>query len=161
VVPLSFSAAIHKLGINPVIDVPADVVNALFHSAGRARGPIAVRGTINAAEFTQTLVKTNGVWRLYVNAGMRRSSGLSVGDTAEVSIVYDDRPREVPMPQRLRESLDLDPEIARAFAQLKPSRRREILLYLNSLKTEQAVDRVIVKVLEQLRHLSASKPGGA
>ena len=59
-----FSATIYKLGINPVVDPPERVVNAIFKQAGRTKGPIPVCGKVNGAEFHQTLVRYAGDRRL-------------------------------------------------------------------------------------------------
>ena len=102
---VKFASKIYKIGINPVIDPPDDVLNALFLQAGKSTGPIPVRGRVNGAEFTQTLIKYSGAWRLYINGPMLKSSGLNVGDAAEIEIEFDPRPREVPMPKQLAAAL--------------------------------------------------------
>lgn len=67
----SYSAKIAKIGINPYMNVPEDVLQALFKQAGKATGPIPVRGTIDGKRFKQTLVKYQGAWRLCINGEMR------------------------------------------------------------------------------------------
>jgi hypothetical protein len=58
------SAIISKIGINPYVSVPENVLSALFNQADKTNGPIQVRGTINGKRFKQTLVKYQGAWRL-------------------------------------------------------------------------------------------------
>src|SRR5215204_6244451 len=96
-----FSKPIYKIGINPVVDPPEAILNTIFAQAGRSKGPIAVRGKLNGAEFIQTLVKFRGAWRLYINGPMLKESGLEVGDIAKVEIEFDPRPRKVSMPAAL------------------------------------------------------------
>jgi len=148
---VKFSSEIYKLGINPVVDPPDKVVEAIFKLAGRSKGPIPVRGTLNGADFVQTLVKYKGTWRLYVNGEMLKASGLSVGDTAQVALEFDPRERTVPVPPRFRTALDSDRRVAEAFAGLTPGRQKEILRYLGSLRSDEALDRNIERVLSQLR----------
>lgn len=147
----AFSQRISKVGINPVVDPPDGVLDAVFEQAGRSKGPIPVRGLINGAGFVQTLVKYAGRWRLYVNGEMLRASGLKVGDTATIEIEYDPRPRGVPMVEELRAALDGDERAKTAYDAHTPSRRTDILRYLASLKSEASIKRNIEKVLRQLR----------
>ena len=132
-----FRAAIYKIGINPVVDPPEDVLQALFEQAGKSKGPIPVCGRLNGAEFIQTLVKYQGAWRLYINDPMLKASGLKVGDTAHVEIEYDPRQRNVPMPKKFALALSKNKIAKEAFDSLPPSRQKEILRYLGSLKTDR------------------------
>ena len=145
-----FAAEIYKIGVNPVVDPPDDILHAIFARAGRSRGAIPVRGTLNQTEFVQTLVKYGGKWRLYINGPMLRDSGLSVGDVADVAIEFDPRPRDVPMPPRLAAALRKDKPAKTAFDQLSPSRKKEIFKYLGSLKTRESIDKNIERVLSHL-----------
>lgn len=153
-----FTAKIYKLGINPAVDPPNDVLDSLFESAGKDKGPIPVYGTIDGADFTQTLVKFQGKWRLYVNGEMLRASGAKIGDEIRVEIEFDSRPREVSMPARLREALKLDKRAKIAFAELTPSRQKEIFKYINSLRTEASIARNVEKILQQLKGKIVEKP---
>ena len=146
-----FSGKIYKIGINPVLDPPDDVLNVIFEQAGRSKGPIPVSGKLNGADFIQTLVKYRGAWRLYINGPMLKNAGLAVGDTASVEIAFDARPREVPIPQRFADALANDPAAKAAFDVLSPSRKKEILKYLGALKTPASLERNIAKLLGQLR----------
>jgi hypothetical protein len=75
----------------------------VFAQAGKAKGPIPVRGTVNGADFIQTLIKYQGAWRLYINGQMLKDSGSKVGDTARFEIEFDPRPRDVSMPSHLKQ----------------------------------------------------------
>ncbi len=146
-----FSAKIYKIGINPVVDPPDNVLAALFGQALKSKGPIPVRGRLNGADFIQTLVKYQGFWRLYVNGEMLRDSGLKVGDTANVEIEFDPRPREVPFPPKFAIALEDDKTAKAEFDKLTPGRRKELLRYLGSLKTEESLDRNIERVVKHLK----------
>jgi hypothetical protein len=136
-----------------VVDPPDDVLTAIFESAGKSKGPIPVRGTLNGAGFIQTLVKFKGGWRLYINGAMLENSGLNVGDAATIEIEFDPEPRSVPMPERFAEALANDRKARTAFENLAPSRQKEILKYLGALKTSQALEKNVRLVLQQLRGL--------
>lgn len=146
-----FLNAIYKIGINPVVDPPDSVMKIIFAQAGRSRGPIAVCGKLNGAEFVQTLVKYKGAWRLYINGPMLKSSGLKVGDVAKINIEFDPKPRDVAMPPALADGLRKDKKARAAFDNLPPSRQKEILRYIGSLKTEASIDKNVGRVIGHLR----------
>ena len=153
----SFSAKISKIGMNPYVGIPEEVLNSIFEQAGKARGPIPVRGTVNRKPFTQTLVKYRGAWRLYINGIMRESAGIDVGDQAHIQLEFDPTPRMEPIHPKLVYALGKNKSAKAAFERLNPSRRKEILRYLNSMKTKESLKRNIDKVL---RHLTGEKTEG-
>lgn len=154
----SFTAKIYKIGINPAVDPPAKILQYLFESARKEKGPIPVRGAIDGADFTQTLVKFQGGWRLYVNGEMLKSCGARVGDEVEIEIEFDLRRRDVPMPVKLRDALKFDKKAKIAFGELSPSRQKEIFRYINSLRTEESIARNVEKILQQLKGKIVEKP---
>lgn len=143
------TAKIHKLGINPCIDVPEVVARRLLQNAGKTSGSIPVRGTLNGKKFLQTIVKYRGAWRLYLNTEMRKDAGIGVGDTAKVIIAFDPKPRTVPMNKKLAAALSKNKRARDAFEKLPPSHQKAILRYLNWLKTDEAVERGVKKVIEK------------
>ena len=155
---IKFAFEIYRLGINPVVDPPGDVLDSVFKQAGRSKGPIPVHGKLNGADFVQTLVKYQGVWRLYINGQMLMDSGLKVGDTADVEIEFDPRPRDVTMPAKLRLALQSDKAAKKALGTLSPSRQKEIFRYVNSLRTEESIARNVEKILRQLKGDATVKP---
>ena len=145
-----FSKPIYKIGINPVVDPPEAILNTVFDQAGRSRGPIPVRGKLNGAGFIQTLVRFRGAWRLYINGPMLKDSGLKVGDTAEVDIEFDPRPRQVPMPEALTAALRKKKKAKVVFDELPPSRKKEICKYIGSLKSDAAIQKNVERILKIL-----------
>ena len=152
-----FTAKILKIGINPYVGLPEDVLNTLFKQADKNKGPIPVRGTLDGKRFKQTLVKYQGAWRLYLNTPMRQDAGIDVGDDAKVEIEFDPEPRIVPIHPKFARALSKNKEAKASFEQLAPSRQREILRYLNSMKTDESLVRNIEKVIQ---HLLGQKPKG-
>lgn len=153
-----FSAKIYKIGINPVVDPPDGVLESLFKAAGRSRGPVPVTGRLNGCAFVQTLVKYAGAWRLYINGPMLKDSGLAVGATAEIEIEFDPRPRSVPIPARFSRALAGNAAAKKAFDELAPSRRKEILRYLASLKTREALERNVERLIRDLTTPDSEAP---
>ncbi|MES2555292.1 MAG: YdeI/OmpD-associated family protein [Bacteroidota bacterium] len=160
--PEHFSATIEIIGINPFVFLPEDVLKAVFLQAGKEKGKIPVKMTIDGHEFPQTLVKYSGHWRLYLNTPMRKAAGKDVGDTAVFGIWFDPEERIVPMHPKFSKALDENPDARELFESLPPSRRLEIVRYLSFLKTEESLDRNITKAIGFLlgkdRFIGRDKP---
>jgi len=138
---------IRRAGINPCVDVPGEISRALGE-----KGNILVTGTVNGFVFRSTLVPVRGApYRLYLNMEIRKGTGTRVGETVEIILEPDPDPRVEPVPDLLREALDLDAGPNAAWDALPPSRRREILRYLNSLKSRDALARNVAKVIGVLK----------
>jgi hypothetical protein len=133
-----------------VVDVPGEVLEYLFKKAGKRTGAIPVKGKLNGAKFIHNIVKYEGAWRLYLNGPMRASAGIDTGDIAHVEIDYDPAPRTVPMPPQLEKALKKNKTAKAEFDKLSPSRQKEILRYLGSMKTEESLLRNVGKVLKHL-----------
>jgi hypothetical protein len=86
---LTFSAMIHKLGINPCVDVPANIVTKLLQAANRKSAPVQVKCDLNGTIFEANVVRYMGDWRLYLNTPMRKSAKKDVGDRIEIKLDYD------------------------------------------------------------------------
>jgi hypothetical protein len=152
-----YTAQILKIGINPYVPVPEDTLSRVFEMAKRSSGPIPVIGTVNRKPFQQTLVRYRGAWRLYLNGPMREAAGADVGDRVRVTVEFDPRDRTPPMNPALVKALASKPDARATFDALAPSRRKEILRYMNSLKTPEALARSVTNVT---RLLEGKKPKG-
>ncbi|HET6993799.1 MAG TPA: DUF1905 domain-containing protein [Chitinophagaceae bacterium] len=144
----SFKAKIYIVGINPCVKVPRRISDRLEAT----KGYIPVKGTINEHFFQQTLVPVkNEGYRLYVNGPMLKGAGLDVGQTAYFDIEQDtlERNKNHPMPAPLKKKLK-EHRLLKIFAELAPSRQKEINRYLNNLKSEEALLRNIDKLIRAL-----------
>jgi len=143
-----FRAKIYKVGINLCVDVPRRVTAQMIPS----RGYIPVQGRIKEYRFEQTLVPVkNRPYRLYVNGLMLKGSGTALGDSVTFSIEQTAAKRKDSfMPKDLKRKL-VETKLMSAFSNLVPSRQKEILRYLNYLKTPEAKARNIDKVLGFLK----------
>lgn len=145
--PFSFKAKIYKVGINPCVEVPLHITAAMTAQ----KGYIPVNGKINKHPFDQTLVPVkNSAYRLYVNGPMLKGTGLKVGDSASFMIEQNLTPAAFTMPASLKKQLTAN-NLLPAFKKLTAYRQKEILRYLGSLKTEQALQRNIDKVVDMLK----------
>jgi hypothetical protein len=143
----SFTAKIQIIGINPYVLLPAAILKKLFSDAGRDNSPIPVKGELNGFAYIQTLVKYSGKWRLYLNGPMLKGADTDVGNMVKVKIAFDDKERLTPLHSKLEEALNKNKKAKQSFEKLAPYRQKEIARYINSLKTEESVDRNIKKAI--------------
>lgn len=151
----SFSAKIHIIGINPYVSLPSLVLKYIFQKAGKDKGAIPVQLKISHKDFTQNLVKYSGKWRLYLNTPMRKAAGKHVGDVIDIHIDFDPKPRTTPIHPRLKKAFNENPDARNVFEKLAPSRQKEILRYINFLKSEASIDKNVQRAIS---HLTGNKP---
>jgi len=146
----SFSARIYKIGINPYVVLPAGILKYLFEKAGREKGAIPVYLIINQQKFIQHLVKYSGKWRLYLNTVMRKAAGKELGDMIDITIDFDEEKRITPMHAAFELALEKNTTAKDHFYALPPSRQKEILRYLNNLRTEASLHKNIEQAINFL-----------
>lgn len=160
--PNTFSAAIEIIGINPFVYIPIPVLHSVFIQANKDKGKIPVRIKIDGHEFPQTLIKYSGHWRLYLNTPMRKAAKKEVGDTAHFEIHFDPEERVIPAHPKLILALAENKEAKTIFDSLRPSLQLEIVRYLSFLKTEESIDRNVIKAVDFLlgkqRFIGRDKP---
>lgn len=159
-----FTALIQIIGVNPYVLLPAKVLKSIFKQAGKDKGPIPVRGTMNGAAYTQTLVKYAGKWRLYLNMPMRKAASADVGDMVKVTVEYDAADRETPFPPLLKKALKENSAAQKMFDSLPPSRQKEIKRYIGNLKTVATIEKNVQKAIDfltgkpEVRFIGRDKP---
>jgi hypothetical protein len=157
-----FSAEIEIIGINPFVYLPDNVLKTIFIQANKNKGKIPVKIKIDGHEFHQTLIKYSGHWRLYLNTPMRKSAKKDVGDTANFEICFDSEGRVVPAHPKFIKALNENKEAKKIFDNLRPSLQLEIVRYLSFLKTEESLDRNVIKAISFLlgkqRFIGRDKP---
>lgn len=146
----TFSEKIAIIGVNPYVSVPAEILTAVFIKANKNKGPIPVHGRINGAQYTQTLVRYAGEWRLYINTKMLKNSPKRIGELVEISIDYDPRDRTIPMHADLEKALNKDAKAQKVFESLPPSQQNEINRYIVNLKSEAKVHENVQRAIDYL-----------
>jgi hypothetical protein len=99
----------------------------------------------------------DGSFYLYLHGIVRKASATKVGDLVTVDVSFDTAYRSgpmQPMPSSLREALDKNPAAKENWDKLIPSRKKEILRYLASLKSPEARARNVERVI----HVLSGKP---
>jgi hypothetical protein len=146
----SFSAKIQIIGVNPYVLLPSELLKHIFQKAGKDKGAIPVKLQIGGRDFIQNLVKYSGKWRLYLNTPMRKIAGKDVGDNINIKIDFDAEPRTTPMHSKLKNAFKENKEAKEIFEKLSPSRQKEILRYINNLKSAESIDKNIQRVINAL-----------
>lgn len=147
---VTFTAELAIIDGNPFVSLPPAILNDVFEDAGRSKGPIQVRGTINQRPYQQTLVKFRGAWRLYVNMKMLDDSPRRIGEAIEATVDFDPSDRGIKPHRALLAMLDANPTAREVFDGMAPSRQKEIVRYLDGLKTEESVDRNVQRAADFL-----------
>ncbi len=122
--------------------MPDNILNSIFIQANKNKGHIPIKGTINGNPYKQTLIKYSGEWRLYINTTMLKNSPKRIGETIEISILFDAENREVPMLIEFAEALKLNKEASLIFENLSVSRKSEIIRNLAKLKTKESLEKI-------------------
>lgn len=158
----TFSAEIQIIGVNPYVEVPEAILASLFQQAGKSKGQIPIRGYINQQPFTQTLVRYSGAWRLYINTTMLPKSPQRIGERVTLEVMYDPSDRSIQPHPAWIAALAQNPAAKAVFDSLPPSRQKEIVRYIASLKTEASVEKNIARsigfLLGEGRFVGREKP---
>ena len=148
--PYNFKAKIYKVGINCCVDVSSEITSKMTVN----KGFIKIKGTINDFAFKKRLVPVkNKPYRLFVNIIMLKGGQTEVGHTANFSITQDFEiiKKDYPVPISLTKSLK-EQKLLADFNNLSDAKRKELLKYLNNIKTEETLQKNIDKLATQLKN---------
>ncbi|MFZ4928872.1 YdeI/OmpD-associated family protein [Chryseobacterium sp. Mn2064] len=146
----SFSTTLEIIGINPFVFIPEEILSNIFNDSGKNKSPIPVKGTINGKEYQQNLMKYLGEWRLYINFTMLKNSPKRIGETIEVTVEYDASDRSITIHPQLEKAISESSIALANFENLTPSRKNELIRYINNLKTQTSIQRNIEKIIRHL-----------
>jgi hypothetical protein len=146
----TFAAEIQIIGINPFVFVPDEVLDYLFKIAKKDKGKIPVNMKIDGYSFKQTLIKYAGNWRLYLNTPMRKAAGKDVGDIATFELEFDLEIRKIEAHPKLIKALEENKKASEIFDQLAPYLQKEIVRYIANLKTEESINKNVIKAIQFL-----------
>jgi len=154
IMTLRFRSLIEINGINPYVLVCADQAARL---KSNWRRPMPVRVQVNGKPRTPWRINLmpvgDGDFFLYLHGDVRKASGTTVGDVASIILAFDDDYKggpAHPMPPWFGDELDRNPAAKKGWANLTPSRQKEILRYFAGLKSPAAQERNARKALHVL-----------
>jgi Domain of unknown function (DUF1905)/Bacteriocin-protection, YdeI or OmpD-Associated len=149
-----FRAKIGQVGVNPCVAVPLRITRPF-----RKRGFIPVAVHLGKEKIRSTFVPLGqGRHRLYINAAMLRAAAAKVGDRILIRIESDPRPRTQKIPRSFAEKLAGKSRARKTWETLAPSRRKEVLMYLNRLKHPESLARNEARVIGALAGGPATHP---
>ncbi|MGP0224493.1 MULTISPECIES: YdeI/OmpD-associated family protein [unclassified Paenarthrobacter] len=143
---MKFTTTIQGEGNKAGIEVPEDVVTGL--GAGK-RPPVVV--TMNGKSYRSSIAVMGGKYMVGVSAANRELTGVSAGDTLEVDLEVDTRPRVVEVPGDLAAALDAEPDAKAFYATLNYSAQRRYVEPIGDAKSEETRARRIAKVVSDLK----------
>lgn len=142
------------MGVNPCVAVPLRITRPF----GK-RGFIPVTVHLGKEKIRSNLVPLGqGRHRLYLNAAMLRAAAAEVGDRILIRIESDPRPRTQKIPRSFAKKLVENSPARKVWDTLAPSRRKEILVYLNRLKHPESLARNEARVIGALGGGPATHP---
>lgn len=112
--------------------IPADVIDSF--GKGK-RVPVVV--TINGYTFRNTIASYEGKFAIGVSMEHREKANIKVGDTVEIELVYDDKPREVEVPDYMQKELNKNPKAKEIFEKLAYSHKKEYVRWIIEAKKEE------------------------
>jgi hypothetical protein len=128
------------------LPVPAEVVAGL----GAGKQP-KVQVTIGGHTYRSTVAVRGGQHLIPLSAENRTAAGVAAGDEVEVDVTLDTAPREVEVPNDLREALAADPEAQKAFDGLPFTHRKEYVRWIEEAKKAETRGNRVAKTLTRLK----------
>ncbi len=148
---LRFSAVIKIIGVNPYVTVSAKRTVALRPN-WRKPMPVLVRvnGKPKDAWRINLMPKGDGSFYLYLHGHVRTASGTKVGDRVTVELTFDEEYRngpQHPLPLLFETSLAKNARARKTWNALSPSRQKEVLRYFAGLKSAEALERNVTRMV--------------
>lgn len=151
---IQFAATIEIRGINPYILVSAARAKKI---KAEWKKPMPVLFRINGlpekkAWKINMMPAGDGSFYLYLHGAVRKASQTKVGDRVKVEIEFNESYRggPAPAPRWFTSALNKNAKAKKAWQALTPSRRKEVVRYLTALKSEEARQRNLEKVMRSL-----------
>ncbi len=122
------------------------------------RGRVPVKGTINGVAFRNSLMPTgDGTHYLVVNGDIRTAAGAEIGDTVEVVLDRDTKPRVVRVPANLLAAIKDDSVAKEYFDRLAPSHQREYVGFITEAKKPETQAKRVEQTVAKLREEALKK----
>jgi hypothetical protein len=128
------------------VEVPAKVVDAL----GSTKRPL-VSVTINGYTYRSAIAPMGGVYMLGISEEVRNNARVKGGDTVDVDVVLDTKPREVEVPPELTKALAKDAKAKKYFESLSYSGKYRLAAPIANGKTAETRERNLAKTMRELK----------
>jgi uncharacterized protein YdeI (YjbR/CyaY-like superfamily) len=111
----------------------------------------AVQVTVNGRTFSARIGRMRGETLLGFDKAAREACGVKAGEEIEATIIADDAPREVEVPEALAQALASEPGARERFDALAYSHRKEFVRWITDAKREDTRQRRTTETLTMLR----------
>jgi hypothetical protein len=128
------------------VEVPAKVVNGL----GSTKRPL-VSVTINGYTYRSAIAPLGGVYMLGISEEVRNNAHVKSGDTVDIDLDLDTKPRDVEVPPELAKALAKDPKAKKYFDSLSYSGKYRLVAPIANGKTPETRKRNLAKALKELK----------
>jgi len=148
--PHRFQATIYKIWMLRYVDVPEDLGRALEQES-RKQKHIPVVAMMNGRSARTTLVPAGGGrYRLQLNASLCKAAQADAGDLVGIELCVDRKSRALPVPEELREAFKARPHARKAFENIGPGTRRQLLLWVGNAKSAAVRQKRVARLLDIL-----------
>jgi hypothetical protein len=144
---LTFTATLQKRG--PAAAVVLDDDQVATVGEGAKRFPVVA--TVNGYTWRTSVARMGGEFLVGLNREVRAGAGAEAGDTVEVALELDTKPREVEVPEALATALAGDPEARAAYEGMAFTHRKEYARWIEEAKRDETRERRVAQALEMLR----------
>jgi hypothetical protein len=128
------------------VEVPAKVVDAL----GSTKRPL-VSVTINGYTYRSAIAPMGGVYMLGISEEVRNNARVKGGDTVDVDVVLDTKPRDVEVPPELAKALAKDAKAKKYFESLSYSGKYRLAAPIANGKTPETRARNLETAMQELK----------
>ena len=135
-----------QLGNNTGIEVPPEVPAQL----GGGKTPL-VTVTLNGFSYPSKIASMCGKLLIPVSAEVRSKAGVKGGESHEIELVLDDKPRVIEPPRDLAAALAANPTAQAAWDKLAPSHRKAHVTAIEGAKATDTRARRVEKAVATLR----------
>jgi hypothetical protein len=144
---LSTKAELVKRGPAAAVVLTDEQVAAVGEGAKR----FPVVATVEGYTWRTTVARMRGEFLLGLSREVREGAGVDAGDTVELQLELDTKPREVDVPEALAAALAKDANARAAYEKLSYTHRKEYARWIAEAKRDETRERRVAKAIEQLR----------
>jgi hypothetical protein len=128
------------------VEVPAKVVDGL----GSTKRPL-VSVTINGYTYRSAIAPMGGIFMLGISEEVRNAAHVKAGDTVDVDVELDTKPRDVEVPPELAKALAKDAKAKKYFESLSYSGKYRLTAPIANGKTPETRERNLEKAMKELK----------
>jgi hypothetical protein len=144
---LSTKAELVKRGPAAAVVLTDEQVAAVGEGAKR----FPVVATVEGYTWRTTVARMRGEFLLGLSREVREGAGVEAGDTVDLELELDTKPREVDVPEALATALAGDANARAAYEKLSYTHRKEYARWIAEAKRDETRERRVAKAIEQLR----------